>query len=128
MAVNDKTPVKSSDQTDVSVASVAQNDKLSHSDDGVTTRSDRMDLGVPMLPGDPAEPVGPEDALGAGPTRGDYRERLGDSHYHPHTVVTVADAKPGEPTQVAVAQRPLADEIGEVPGRKGGVNSAASFS
>lgn len=40
------------------------------------------DLGVPMHDGDPAEPVGPEDALGVGEKRGDYSGRGdGSDHY-----------------------------------------------
>lgn len=66
------------------------------------------DLGVPMLPGSPDEPVGPEDALGEGPTRGDYRGRIGDPKvYHPHEGTT--------------PQRPRAEDIGDEPGVKGGV-------
>jgi hypothetical protein len=68
------------------------------------------DLGVPMLPGSPDERVGPEDALGVGPTRGDYRDRIGPSTYHPHS-----GTKP---------QRPNADDIGDAPG-KGGVDTDA---
>lgn len=46
-----------------------------HSMGGVTTRDDALDLGVDMLPGDPGEAQGPEDAFGPGPKRGDYAER-----------------------------------------------------
>ena len=67
------------------------------------------DVGVDMLPGDPSEPVGPEDALGPGPKRGDYTGRIGPAEYHPHTGET--------------PQRPNADNIGEVPGKKGGVET-----
>lgn len=88
-------------------------------------RNDALDLGVPMLPGDPKEPVGPEDALGAGPTRGDYRNRIGDGFYQPHTTELVTDAKPGEPTVRVVAQCQYAEEIGDVAGVKGGVDTAA---
>ena len=84
-----------------------QSKRLEHSVDGVTTRDDATDLGVAVLAGDPAEPIGPEDALGVGRKRGDYRERIIGN---PHTG--------GEP------QRPRAEEIGEVPRRKGGVDSA----
>ena len=73
-----------------------------------TTRDDDADLGVPMLPGQPDEPVGPEDALGDGPKRGDYSDRIGGSTYHPHTG--------GE------AQRPKVADIGDAPG-KGGVST-----
>jgi hypothetical protein len=58
--------------------------KLQHTEGGSTTRDDAGDLGVPMLPGKPDEPVGPEDALGDGPKRGDYSDRIGPSNYHPH--------------------------------------------
>lgn len=99
---------------------------LKHSRGGITTRDDANDHGVPMLPGDPSEPVGPEDALGQGPTRGDYRERLG---YHsrtvPHEALPVPDAEPGQPKVKLDPQGPRLNEIGEVPGKKGGVNSAA---
>jgi hypothetical protein len=97
-------------QGDDAVASESQNEKLKHSEGGTTTRDDANDLGVPMLPGDPSEPVGPEDALGDGPKRGDYSERIGDSNYHPH--------------RGAEAQRPKVSEQGEEKGRKGGVETA----
>lgn len=66
-------------------------------------------FGVDMLPGDHSEPVGPEDALGKGPKRGDYTERIGPASYHPHEVLD--------------PQRPRAEDIGEVPGKKGGVET-----
>ncbi|MDQ3654010.1 MAG: hypothetical protein M3457_02875 [Chloroflexota bacterium] len=108
---------------DPTVASDRQNARLEHSQGGITTRDDRTDVGVTMLPGDPSEPVGPEDALGAGPTRGDYRGRLGSSAYQPHTTVPVSDPQPGEATVQVVAQRPFAEEIGDVAGVKGGVDT-----
>lgn len=73
--------------------------KREHTQGGTTTRDDATDMGVPMLPGRADEPVGPEDALGLGPKRGDYRERI---HTNAHAVVPVADAKPAarvNPTQ-----------------------------
>ncbi len=105
---------------DPSVADEAQNRKLEHTAGGVTTRDDALDMGVPMLPGKADESVGPEDALGVGPTRGDYRGRLGPESYHPHEVVPVRDAEPGEPVVRVEQQRPRADEIGDGKG-KGGV-------
>lgn len=51
------------------------NDELEHTAGGATTR-DGMDAGVPMTPGQPDEPVGPEDAMGVGPTRGKYDDRI----------------------------------------------------
>lgn len=115
---------------DPGVASEKANERLKHTDElrdqaavaasgaapakeptgSVTTRDDATDLGVPMLQGSPDEPVGPEDALGKGPTRGDYRNRLGGDGYNPH--------EGSEP------QKPRADEIGEVEGKKGGVETA----
>jgi hypothetical protein len=76
----------------------------------MTTRDDRLDLGVTMLPGSPEEPSGPEDALGQGPKRGDYTERIGPSDYQPH--------------EGAEPQRPRAAEIGDAEGQKGGVTTA----
>jgi hypothetical protein len=81
----------------------------STTDDGRTTRDDPLDLGVPMLAGSPDEPVGPEDALGEGLKRGDYRDRLGGSAYNPHR-----GDKP---------QKPLANQIGDAEGKKGGVDT-----
>ena len=104
------------------IASQSDNEQLEHSVEGVTTRADVLDLGVPMLPGSPDEPQGPEDALGAGPTRGDYRNRIGPDSYHPHTTVPVRDAEPGEPNVRVVAQRQFAEDIGDAPG-KGGVST-----
>lgn len=94
-----------------------------HTRGGVTTRHDATDLGVPMLPGSPDEPIGPEDALGPGPKRGDYRGRVGGGDYQPHQTVIVPDAKPGQVAVKVVAQREYAESIGDVPGRKGGVQT-----
>lgn len=94
--------------------------RLEHSEGGVTTRDDVTDLGVPMLPGRPDEPVGPEDALGPGAKRGDYRERvLTDAH----VVEPNPDAKPGEPQVRVVNQTERAANIADEPG-KGGVTTA----
>ena len=86
---------------------------------GGTTNADRdnNDLGVPMLKGADDEKTGPEDALGVGPKRGDYTDRVGPSSYHPHEA-TLDDGK-----TVLEAQRPRTADIGEVPG-KGGVDTA----
>lgn len=111
---------------DPTVAGEKQNASLKHSQGGVTTRDDATDLGVPMLPGDPSEPSGPEDALGVGPKRGDYTGRIGGSEYQPHESVAVTDAKPGEPTLVVQAQRPRADDIGDDKGVKGGTQVATA--
>jgi hypothetical protein len=109
---------------DPGVAKDSENAKLAHSEGGTTTRDDATDVGVPMLPGSPDEPVGPEDALGEGPTRGDYRDRIGGPDYHPHEAVANPDAEDGEPAVKVVPQRPRAEEIGDVPGKKGGVETA----
>jgi hypothetical protein len=97
------------DPEDPAVASDKANQKLEHTEGGVTTRDDKADLGVPMLPGDGSEPAGPEDALGPGPKRGDYSGRIGPESYHPH--------------EGSQAQRPRAEEIGDVKGQKGGVTT-----
>ncbi len=113
------------DATPENVASPADNAALEHSVEGTTTRDDALDLGVPMLPGSPDEPVGPEDALGDGPKRGDYTGRMGFADYEPTTTERIPDAKPGEPQFRAVAQRPNVENIGEVEGKKGGVETTA---
>jgi hypothetical protein len=92
------------------VASPAQNSTLEHSQGGVTTRDDKTDLGVPMLPGAPNEKQGPEDALGPGLKRGDYSQRLGGSAYNPH--------------ESAIPQQPRVVEIGDEAGKKGGVETS----
>ena len=94
-------------------------------DGGTTTRDDATDMGVPMLPGDPSEPQGPEDALGAGPKRGDYTGRLGETNYQPHQVGPVSDPVAGGPTAVAIPQAPRAEDQGDVAGQKGGVDTHA---
>ena len=87
--------------------------------EGATTRDDANDLGVPMLAGSADEPTGPEDALGVGPKRGDYSDRIGPSNYHPH------EAKVDDKgVTVLEPQRPRAQDIGEAPG-KGGVDTAS---
>jgi hypothetical protein len=67
-----------------------------HSDEDApeSTRDDLHDQGVPMLAGDPREPVGPEDALGVGEKRGDYSDRI---EGRPHTAVALEGA--GEPVR-----------------------------
>jgi hypothetical protein len=95
---------------------------VQHTAGGATTRED-LDGGVPMLPGDPKEPQGPEDALGVGKKRGDYRNRLGEYAYEPHVSVPIPDAKPGEPTAKLVPQAPRAENIGDEKAKKGGVTT-----
>lgn len=109
------------------VATQEQNDQLEHTRGGSTTRDDAHDLGVPMLPGSPDEPVGPEDALGEGPTRGDYRERIGPAGYHPHESrpATREEAEQGV-VSVMEAQRPRTEDIGDVAGKKGGVETGTA--
>lgn len=82
--------------------------RLEHSEGGVTTRDDATDLGVPMVAGAADEPVGPEDALGDGPKRGDYRDRIGEAGRLAHI-----GAEP---------QAPKAEQIGDEEG-KGGVST-----
>lgn len=101
------------------------NEGLEHPQGGRVTRDDPLDLGVPMLQGDPSEPQGPEDALGAGPKRGDYTGRIGSAFYNPHTteVIPADEREEDGPTVRVVAQRPRAEEIGDEKGVKGGVET-----
>jgi hypothetical protein len=105
------------------IATPDENAALQHSDPsgGATTRDDNLDAGVPMLPGSPDEPQGPEDALGVGPKRGDYSTRVGPSGYQPHTTVRGADG-----IVRLVPQRPNVEQRGDVPGVKGGVETDPS--
>lgn len=105
------------------VATPRENENLKHSRGGVTTRDDALDLGVPMLQGDPNEPIGPEDALG-GMTRGDYTQRVGPETYQPFTTELVPDdeRKENGPTVRLVPQRPMASKQGDTRGKKGGVD------
>jgi hypothetical protein len=119
-------------------SSTVPNADLEHSAGGATTR-DPMDAGVPMLPGDPAEPVGPEDALGRGPKRGDYSDRI-QSGPPAETVAIPDDERRKEAERLAtdgltadealrevpmfrtVPQAPHASNRGDVAG-KGGVST-----
>jgi len=84
-------------------------------------KNDALDAGVPMLPGSPSEPVGPEDAFGPGPKRGDYSGRIDAG---PHLIVeSVPDAKPGEPNVRLVDAAERAAQIGDEKGKKGGVET-----
>ena len=80
----------------------------------------------PMLAGDPKEPTGPEDALGAGPKRGDYKDvmRLEAPHEaRPNPEYDADD--PESPKSVLVEQAPRVADVGEAPG-KGGVSTEAA--
>jgi len=118
------------------VATPKENEKLEHTEGGLNSRNDSHDLGVPMLQGAPAEDQGPEDAFGAGPKRGDYRERVyTDAHAGialeggGQPVYSEPD-KAGNraivdytPHSAVVPQSQNVHEIGEVPARKGGVET-----
>ena len=120
-------------QGSAAVATLEQNDALEHTEGGRTTRSDRLDAGVPMQAGSPDEPVGPEDAFGDGPKRGDYTER---TVVGPHLESVTAE-NAGEPIRdddgnivdyeprfELQGQVPKAAEQGDVEGKKGGVETA----
>jgi hypothetical protein len=116
-------PKPATDRTERRIAG-GRGASAEHSQGGTTTRDDALDLGVPMLPGDPAERQGPEDALGEGPKRGDYAGRIGPAGYHPHETLPVAEPEPDGPRTVAVPQRPRAEEVGDEARLKGGVDTA----
>lgn len=65
--------------------------------------------GPAVVPASEPEPQGPEDALGPGKTRGDYRDRMGDTSQH---------YEGGE------HQNPRTEEIGDTEGKKGGVETS----
>lgn len=97
-------------------------EKKNDAPEGVTTRDDAKDLGVPMLAGDPSEPVGPEDALGGGAKRGDYSGRQPENTDHYAAVVNPNYDRddPNSPRSVLVYQNPLVEQRGDDKGVKGG--------
>lgn len=123
------------DESPVS-ATPEDNASLEHSQGGTTTREDGTDQGVPMLQGDPSEPVGPEDAGGIGPKRGDYESRMIPSlqtHEAMRTDGASGAAGPIERNEDdgfdtashtrLEPQAPRAVDQGEEPGQKGGVDT-----
>lgn len=99
------------------------NDKLEHSEGGLTTRDDALDSGVPMLPGDKSEPAGPEDALGSGPKRGDYSGVIGDRRFSASVPNPNHDPSDlNSPASVIVEQNPLVEQRGDDKGVKGGTH------
>ena len=123
--------VPATNPADVGVANRTDNLDLEHTQGGATTRT-ASDVGVPMVQGDPTERVGPEDALGAGATRGDYSQR---THQGPHVEMVPVPSQPitnkdgvvvdYTPNVVAVAQdlRATSGATEDVPGAKGGVET-----
>lgn len=115
---------KNTDPTPDSVASPADNAKLEHTAGGKTTRDDPLDAGVPMVQGDPREPIGPEDALGPGPTRGDYSGRIDAGPHLVSEPIPASEREPGGPTARLVDAAARTAEVGDAPG-KGGVPGTA---
>jgi hypothetical protein len=108
------------------MAEQKKDDNLQHSVGGVTTRDDALDSGVPMLAGDPSEPVGPEDALGSGKKRGDYSQVIGDRQFYQSVPNPGYDpSKPDSPRSVLVHQNPLVEQRGDEKGVKGGSHPLA---
>ncbi len=104
---------------------MAETKQAKHSEGGVTTKDDKLDSGVPMLAGDPSEPVGPEDALGKGAKRGDYSDVVGNKQHYQSVPNPKWDGSDWTvPRYVLEHQNPNVDDVGEVKGKKGGVNSA----
>jgi hypothetical protein len=101
------------------------NDELEHTEGGVTTR-DAMDAGVPMTPGDPREPIGPEDAFGPGVKRGDYSDRTVSGPSMETRIIPESERTPDGPIYELVPQGSRASEVGDVPG-KGGVSTEAAL-
>lgn len=145
--VPDQTTTGESRDASTAVASREDNARLDHTRGGRTTRSDRTDTGVPMTPGSRHEPAGPEDALGVGEKRGDYRERIPGNPHESRPVdgggeavtryvnrKTGAAASQGDndaiavqvdnvPTAEVVPQKPRTETIGDAGGLKGGVET-----
>lgn len=91
-----------------------------------TTRNDALDSGAPMLPGDPTEPSGPEDALGSGKKRGDYTGLIGNQEFYASVPNPDHDpTDPNSPASVLVHQNPLVEQRGDDKGVKGGTQPLA---
>jgi hypothetical protein len=120
------TDTEQQDQPRKSAASKrAESQEESKPEADQTVERDLLDSGVPMIETDwRDEPTGPEDALGEGPTRGDYSERIGPSNYHPHQVVAGEQREDGSFEPVVQRQRDFVEQGETPPGTKGGVNSA----
>jgi hypothetical protein len=96
-----------------------------------TTR-DGTDVGVNAVGTDGDEPQGPEDALGPGPKRGDYRDRQPEGAVHTRGVPIPDDELgrdehgnlvEGQPITRMEVQNDHVHNIGDVPGKKGGVHT-----
>lgn len=136
-----KTKTKKADQTGAAektdrdrVDSPAEDLGISSGDTVDRASIDALDAGAPMLGGDPSEPQGPEDALGEGDKRGDYsgRQPEGTTHYESRAIEGgggLVENKDGgldnSPRSELVEQNPRVEEVGDVPGKKGGVETAA---
>ena len=99
-------------------------------------QKDPTDAGVPMLPGSPDEPQGPEDVGGEGPKRGDYERRIVpslDSHEAVRTdggsgaagepVHTEKGGFDRKPHTRLESQAERALDRGDAEGEKGGVDT-----
>lgn len=109
---------------------MARNEEKTNGESARTVeRDDPLDLGVPMLPSEGNERVGPEDALGRGPKRGDYTNRLGGAIHTEAVRVPEDERETDEDGNVVGAhtkiehQNPRAEEIGDEEGLKGGVET-----
>ena len=128
----EETPEEVEARQEAGIATAEENAALQHTDgDASATTRDGTDAGVPMLPGDPSEPQGPEDALGVGDKRGDYETRVDGPHAESVPVEgggepikdddgNTVDLKP---KSRLVSQNDRVAERGEVPGEKGGVTT-----
>jgi hypothetical protein len=101
-----------------------QQKRLEHSQGGITTRDDANDLGVDMLPGHRNLLGRSSSALRQGPKRGDYSQQSLPPGYEPMTSEPIPNAKSGEPQVRMVRQRPNAQIRGDVPKKKGGVDTS----
>lgn len=97
-----------------------------------TRDAPRPETGIAVVPTTGAEPQGPEDALGPGPKRGDYRGRQPEGSLHMTSERIPEDELerdedgriiPGQPVTRMRTQNHEPHNIGDVPGKKGGVTT-----
>jgi len=90
-----------------------------------TKKHDTLDAGVPMAPQAENAPKrqGPEDAADMMDTnkRGDYSNRMASGESLTSEEIPASERVPGGPHSRLVPQFPRASEIGDAPGKKGGV-------
>ncbi len=92
--------------------------------DNEKTKRDTQDAGVPMRPQVESDkrPTGPEDAADMDANnRGEYADRMASGDSYVSELIPESERVEGGPLSRLVPQFPRAAQIGDAPGKKGGV-------